>query len=204
MINRLIDRVLNAKPVNIGLLLLLMPFITGIVNAILALILLFMGYEFIIHPFSIAIAIDVIVYFLWIWGIAVKKNNEQLPELQIETRWFKVCFWVFFSYCLLSFVLAINLESIPKGFYLDNDIISALETISGFYGLAVFVSYGYLALFTAKVIRTMERKHEATMADSFPYAFMVWVFPIGIPLLQAKLKSGFDIHDFMRSRSPFR
>lgn len=204
MINNLIDKIFNAKPINLGLLLLLMPFLAGIFTAILSLILLLLGYELIVNPFAVALFIIAMVYLLWTWGISVKLNREKLPDLHIRTMWFNVAFCLFAFYCVFIFSVTINIDVFHKRIHLDNWIINAIDILSSLYGLLVFVSYCYMALFTAKIIKSLEDNVEARIADSLNYAVMIWCFPIGIPLLQAKQKNGFNIYEYMKSISPFK
>jgi hypothetical protein len=198
MINKLIDKVMAAKPVHLALLMLLMPFLTAITCFIIQ---LFTGYDLFVI-LGVAITIMVCVQLLWLWGICVQ-NRLKVP-FETNTFWFRIAFWVYFSYCIFGFIVNINGGRLNEVRYVDDDIIGFLNTLAAIYGLAVLVSFGYISIFTAKILASSIDGVALTSSNYFQYAPMIWVFPIGIPLLQSKIQGKPTILDAIKKNSPFQ
>ena len=204
MLDRLLNKVLQINPVLMGLLLILLPIVALIINGVVSLILLIAGYKLLFPIWLLGITMSLSTYFLWIWAVSVKLNNEKLKDLQISTRWFKIAFWLFFSYCAIHILLSLELDITSKGFYMDTTLYKTLETIGGIYGLSVLVAYVYLAMFTARIIRSLEGGNRLQRVEAIPITFLIMGFPLGIPLLQARAKNGFELISYMHKKFPWQ
>lgn len=182
-------KILKLKPATLAILLLLIPFLSVTITAIITIILLFTDFEFIFPLFTISITIDVIIYLIWTWAIAYYVEEKEI----LDKLYFKISYWIFFSYCVVRFTFNLELDITHKQVLLDNSIWTILGTIAGLYTLIVFASYIYLSYFISKKL-TLLLKNERI--PNFLYFAGAWCFPVGIPFLQGKLlkeKTIFDI-----------
>ena len=189
---------LNLSPLQIGLILLLMPFLVGVVNGLISFISIFLDAEFPIPLFRLALLIVHMIFMLWIWFFAVTINRK---VLKINNTLFKIGFFVLLSYRVLEFISELNLDVYKKEWYLDNNIISVIEILMSIYTLLVLASYIYLTLFTAKIITKLSIEKVKLFTIEIPHFLLIFTFPIGIPLLQTHVQNylkkhkllGFDI-----------
>ena len=174
-------KILKLKPGTLGLIFLLFPFISLIINGIISFILIFTNFEFIFPLFEISITLIVLIYFIWVWGVI-----NYVEEKEITNKiYFKICYWIYFSYCLIVFIKNIGLDITKKEFLLENKTLEIIQNIMGLYTLLVFISYAYISYCVAKKIEALETNHSNS---NFFYFASAWAFPIGIPIfLQAKL-----------------
>lgn len=182
-------KILKLKPATLAILLLLVPFLSMTITAIITIILLFTDFEFIFPLFTISITIDVLIYLIWTWAIVYYVEEKEI----LDKLYFKISYWIFFSYCIVRFTLNLELDITHKQVLLDNSIWTILGIIAGLYTLIVFASYIYLSYFVSKKL-TLLLKNERI--PNFLYFAGAWCFPVGIPFLQGKLlkeKTIFDI-----------
>ncbi|QNK77740.1 hypothetical protein [Winogradskyella undariae] len=177
---------INLSPLQIGLLLILMPFIAGVVNGLIAFISIFLDSEFPIPLFHLSILIIHIIFMLWIWFFSVTINRKML---KINNTLFKICFLILFLYRLLEFMSNLSLDIYKKGWYLDHNIISFIEISMYIYTLLVIVSYIYLTTFTAKIMTKLSIEKVKLFTSEIPHFFSIFIFPIGIPLLQLRVQN---------------
>lgn len=182
-------KILKLKPTTLAILLILVPFLSMTITAIITIILLFTDFEFIFPLFTISITIDVLIYLIWTWAIVYYVEEKEI----LDKLYFKISYWIFFSYCMVRFTLNLELDITHKQVLLDNSIWTILGIIAGLYTLIVFASYIYLSYFVSKKL-TLLLKNERI--PNFLYFAGAWCFPVGIPFLQGKLlkeKTIFDI-----------
>lgn len=189
MMKKIITKVLALKPLTLGIILILFPFISLAISAIIILILLFTDYEFVFPLFSISITLAVSIYLIWAWGVVYYVEEKEVSD----KRYFKISYWIFFSYCVIMFLLNLNLDITEKQYLLDNSTWAILGMLGSLYTLIVFVCYIYLSYFIAKKLTLL---HKNDRIPDFLYFAGAWCFPVGIPFLQGKLlkqKTIFDI-----------
>lgn len=181
--------ILKLKPGTLAILLMLVPFLAMAISAIITLISIFANFEFIFPLFLISITIAVLIYFIWVWAVVYYVEEEE----RSNTLYFKISYWIFFSYCLIMFIINLGLDITEKQFLLENSTWAIIGSIAGLYLLIVFFSYIYLSYFISKKLTLL---HKNNRIPDFLYFAGAWCFPVGIPFLQAKLlkqKSIFDI-----------
>ncbi|WP_428232241.1 hypothetical protein [Flavobacterium sp.] len=181
--------ILKLKPGTLAILLMLVPFLAMAISAIITLISIFANFEFIFPLFLISITIAVLIYFIWVWAVVYYVEEEE----RSNTLYFKISYWIFFSYCLIMFIINLGLDITKKQFLLENSTWAIIGSIAGLYLLIVFFSYIYLSYFISKKLTLL---HKNNRIPDFLYFAGAWCFPVGIPFLQAKLlkqKSIFDI-----------
>ncbi|WP_179340025.1 hypothetical protein [Winogradskyella ludwigii] len=183
---------MNLSPLQIGLILLLMPFLVGIVNGLISFISIFLDAEFPIPLFRLAILIVHMIFMLWIWFFSVTINRK---VLKINNTLFKIGFFILLLYRLLEFISQLNLDIYKKGWYLDNNIISLIDILMSIYTLLVLASYIYLTIFTAKIITKLSIEKVKLFTIEIPHFLLIFTFPIGIPLLQTHVQNYLEKHE---------
>jgi hypothetical protein len=99
-------KILKLKSTTLGLIFILFPVISAIISGIISFISIFANFEVIFSLFEISITIIVLIYFIWIWGVV-----NHIEEKEITNKiYFKICYWFYFSYCLIMFVKNIGLD----------------------------------------------------------------------------------------------
>jgi hypothetical protein len=166
--------VLNFKPRSFGLLFILMPIISLIGSVITAFISIFANFEVVFSLFAISITIIVSIHLIWIWGV-IFYVEEKVSTNKI---FFKISYWLYFSYCLLVFISNLEINALEKNFLIENKTIEIIQKFSDFYALLVFVCYGYISYFVAKKIQTLSSSQTNSF---FIYFSSAWVFILGIP-----------------------
>lgn len=182
----MIKSIFKLSSIQIGLLLILMPFSIGILEGIISLISIFKDFVFEIPLVEIAIFIVHIIFLLWIWSISVTVNER---TLKIDNKLFKISFLFYLFFRLVDFLINLNLDIFKKGWFLENETINLIEIIMFIYGVITFVSYIYLAVFTGKIITKISVNKPKWHIDKIPNFLFIIVFPLGIPLLQSQIRN---------------
>ncbi|SEP02174.1 hypothetical protein SAMN05444671_4617 [Flavobacterium sp. CF108] len=186
---KITSKILSLQPVTFIMLFIILPFVSLIVTGIITFIGFFANFEFIFPLVLISVTIVGIVYFIWVWGIVYHINEKEVSD----KRYFKISFWILFSYGLIRFILGLEMDITKNPILLENSTWAILEALGSLYTLIVFASYIYVSYFVAKKITLLQND---TRIPEFFYFAAAWCFPIGIPFLQAKLlkkKTIFDI-----------
>ncbi|CAC9975394.1 hypothetical protein [Flavobacterium panici] len=186
---KITSKILSLQPVTFIMLFIILPFVSLIVTGIITFIGFFANFEFIFPLVLISVTIVGIVYFIWVWGIIYYVEEKE----ESNKLYFKISFWVLFSYALIRFILGLEMDITKNPILLENSTWAILEALGSLYTLIVFAGYIYVSYFVAKKITLLQND---TRIPEFFYFAAAWCFPIGIPFLQAKLlkkKTIFDI-----------
>lgn len=135
---------------------------------------------------GIGILIVMAIYLVWSKNVSVFFNEKMVKPSPISTEWYMRSYWYLIAYLFLE-----TITKTPLG-YLETEITPALYVliyiIVTISRLLAFLAFIHTNLFTAQVVWSIEKGKRVTMGESLSYATYMWVFPIGIPLLQHKLK----------------
>lgn len=186
---KITSKVLNLKPITLIFLFIIIPFISCIVTGIIQFISIFANFEFIFPLILITLTIAGIIYFVWVWGVMYHIEEK----VALDKKYFKIAYWIFFSHALIRFILGLEMDITKNPILLENTTWTILETAGSFYMMFVFASYIYISYFVGKKIHSLQ---ENSRTHELLYFAAAWCFPIGIPLLQARLlkqKTIFDI-----------
>lgn len=186
---KITSKILSLQPVTFIMLFIILPFVSLIVTGIITFIGFFANFEFIFPLVLISVTVVGIVYFIWVWGIIYHIEEKEVSD----KMYFKISFWILFSYGLIRFILGLEMDITKNPILLENSTWAILEALGSLYTLIVFASYIYVSYFVAKKITLLQND---TRIPEFFYFAAAWCFPIGIPFLQAKLlkkKTIFDI-----------
>ncbi|MBE9483892.1 MAG: hypothetical protein IMY74_03540 [Bacteroidetes bacterium] len=133
-------------------------------------------------PFYILIGlISAAVRYLWTWAAGIQLNKRLPEELQMNSIFFKICFFYPIVYVPLIILVVLTViypgsEFFPFGFLL----------LIPFHLFAIFCSF-YCYYFVARVIKTNELGQHAYISDYIAEVFMIWFFFVGIWFLQPKI-----------------
>lgn len=130
------------------------------------------------------------VYFIWIWAVGVNLNRVTLKK---GDRLFKACFFAYLFYLFYSFIAA-GFVDFPKYWTNYNTFISITVYI---YGLFTLFSFFYMSWFAGKVVSALPPLEWPSKYESigFPNVMSLIVFPIGIPLLQRRVRQAAYQHE---------
>ncbi|GAA6768723.1 hypothetical protein AAFH68_46790 [Flavobacterium sp. CGRL1] len=116
---------------------------------------IFADFEFIFPLILISATIAGIVYLVWVWGIIYHLEEKE----ESDKLYFKISYGIFFSYCLIMFVLNLEMDITKNPILLENSTWTILETIGSLYMLLVFASYIYVSYFVAKKITLLQNNN---------------------------------------------
>lgn len=141
-------------------------------------------------PFFILIGlISAAVRYLWTWSAGIQLNKRLPRELQMNSIFFKICFFypfVYFPTILLVIMIMIH----PGSDFLHFAFILFVP----FHLFAIFCSF-YCMYFVARVIKTTEYQRYTTVSDYIAEIFMIWFYFVGIWFLQPKINKMIDEPD---------
>jgi hypothetical protein len=186
--NKIASKILQLKPITLVMTFIIIPLISAIITGLMELIGIFADFEFIFPLILISATIAGIVYLVWVWGIIYHLEEKE----ESDKLYFKISYGIFFSYCLIMFVLNLEMDITKNPILLENSTWTILETIGSLYMLLVFASYIYVSYFVAKKITLLQNNNRI---PEFFYFAAAWCFPIGVPFLQARLLKQKTIFD---------
>lgn len=182
----MIKSIFKLSAVQIGLLLILMPFLAGVAEGVIFFISIFKEFEFDIPLLAISFFVIHLIFFAWVWSVSVTINEK---TLKINNQPFKISFWFYFVFRLIDLMVTLNLNIFEIGGYFELETVKLVENLAFIYSLLVFASYIYLAYFTGKIIKKIVVDKPKNLIDKFPRFFLIFAFPIGIPLLHSRVRN---------------
>lgn len=187
MPSRIFKFIWKLHPVVLGILLMFIPFIFMIFYAI------WVMYSVIANKaepssniMGIGVLIVIVIYLIWSKNVAVFFNQKLMKPSPIPVKLYMVSYWYLIVYLFLETIT--KLPFIDTNFKVNETVYLLLLLAVTFIRFLGLVSYMYTCLFTAKIVMSIEKGKEVSIIDSAAYAICMWVFPIGIPILQYKLK----------------
>lgn len=176
----LFTRLMKMSTSSIGLLLLLYPLLLLLFFGVVALVLYFKKYELLFSPIALPMLLYVVVFFNWTWGIFFYIEDPK----PTNTTLFKIAYWITLSAWLLNLASEFHLYG-KAGFWLDNSTWNFIFLVFDFLQLVVFACYVYLCYSVAQKISSFQSTGKGF---DFITCCSIFVFPIGIPILQQKIK----------------
>lgn len=125
----------------------------------------------------ISMLIIIFSIFGWIWSV-VNVLYHQLPTKETFNIWkFRIIFLMTIS--ILIWIL----------WKVENNLIknNVLLLILGAFTYLGFMIY--LILTTAKTLKSVELQKEVSIQDSFLDAILIWIFPLGIWIIQPRINA---------------
>ena len=130
----------------------------------------------------------IVIYFGWFWAVGTQLNNKLPANVKLNLKRFKVLLSVPIIYVLgisiyISMIAIGQNESAPSPFLAINDIISVVFPLHIFAMFCIF----YVLWFNAKTIKSIEFQRSVSFGDFAGDFFLLWLFPIGIWIIQPKI-----------------
>lgn len=126
------------------------------------------------------------IYMMWLWAIGTKIYQKLPAHLKLDVIKFKLVFviTVVLFFILISMMALLFASIFGYTFYAwifsSFPIIFVIEVM-------IMVLMVYIFNFIAKTISLIEMKTEVKLSDYFVYIILIWLFPIGVWILQPKL-----------------
>ncbi len=187
MPSRIFKFIWKLHPIALGLLMVFIIFFFFALNVIVGIFSFFANTPepgdriMIIGPFLIYA-----IYLIWSRNVAVFFNQKLVKPSPIPITWYMRSYWYLIIYVFLE-----TITKTPLG---DTDLKVSETTylvlllVAMFIRFLALIAFIYTNLFTAQVVMSIEKGKRVAMSDSLLYAGYMWAFPIGIPMLQHKLK----------------
>ncbi len=128
-----------------------------------------------------------VVYLIWSKNVAVFFNQKLVKPSPISVTWYMRSYWYLVIYLFLEIITKIPL--VNTDFLVSETMYLLMFFGAAFIRFLALVAFIHTNFFTAQVVMSIEKGKRVTMSDSLLYAMYMWVFPIGIPMLQHKLKN---------------
>lgn len=120
--------------------------------------------------------------FGWIWSIANKLYSKIAEKEQFKLWRFRILFFLALSILILVF------WSTDKNSGMKS-LIPYILCLTPFYLAAM----AYIILFAAKTLKTVETGRLPEFKEYLTEALLIWMFPIGIWILQPRLNKLIDV-----------
>ncbi len=139
--------------------------------------------------FPIIMILFLAFYFGWFWSVAIGLQKKVPENVTMKVKKFKIfffipmvyilCFMIFFAFTMDGLI---NNRSEPNAGLIGSmfAIIIPLHLFSMF---CIF----YTLYFVAKTFKTVELQREVKFSDFAGEFFMIWLYPIGIWIIQPKI-----------------
>ena len=176
---------ISLNPIKIGLLLMLVPFVAAFLEIIIVFTSIFLDTKLNIALFKLSISFVQTIFLIWIWTVSVIINREKLKE---GSSLFKKVFIFYLIYVIIDFVINLGIGIEKAGGYVDNDIIALISIAVSIYYLLLFASFIYLVFYTGKIVHLLTLEQPNKYSNRFSYFLLMFIFPLGIPILQSKIQ----------------
>lgn len=123
---------------------------------------------------SLGVAISFIIFFVWIWNIAVTLGSKSKPGTKLNPMPFKICFIIIIVNTIVS--VAFIVYSVNIASYL----MPTLALIS----MSLII---YCLLFTAKSLKSIELGQVVGLSDAIGDFFLLFIFPVGVWFIQPRV-----------------
>ena len=131
--------------------------------------------------------ISAILLFAWFWSIGIGLQRFIPEPYRLKTIWFR--FSLFFPIIyILFFSAAIGKTAIDMSPVLGQDWFSHLVVILPLHLLSMLCVFHNM-YFVARTLKTAELQRKATFSDYVAEFFLLWVFPIGVWILQPRVNA---------------
>lgn len=185
------NKLLKAKHGQLFILLFGIPFLLLLLNIYVE----FSNYDTKIHReqssfnfeslFHLSRLLAVVVFFGWIWSIAIGFQNRIPGNIQMKVNKFKALFFLSILIILVftGFVLFELDHLLPN----NTGLILILYATSLLVGLFVITCILHTIYFVAKTLKTVELQRPVAFGEFATEFFLILFLPIGIWILQPRI-----------------
>lgn len=131
------------------------------------------------------------VFFGWLWALGVEQQQLLPDDIRLNTRLFKVFFWIPAIYItLLVFAMIALFDGISENSTgPDPGMILLIIPVHLFSMFCIF----YCIYFAAKTIKTIELgRAPAGFGEFAGEFFLIWFYPVGVWIIQPKVNRFID------------
>ncbi len=183
------------KVLNIGwgwmiLLFVVFPIITVIGQFIFLFISLASGISF-EFPFMILPLFSLLgVFYWWLWVVGERLNSLLLGASKLDSKWFKRSMYLCIVVLIIGFIYLFTFNLFIK---VDQMLPRSITTIVAIFFFIIMLvttaAYCYNVYFVSNVLNAIFKDKKINVwMPNFPYFGKVWVFPIGIPIINTEIK----------------
>jgi len=139
--------------------------------------------------FPLIMIIFMAVFFGWFWSVAIGLQKKVPENVTMKVKKFKILFFFPLAYILIFMtwflvVMSGLLSTNPEpNFGLIGGFFAIILPLHFFSMFCIF----YSLYFVAKTIKTVELQREVKFGDFVGEFFLIWLYPIGIWIIQPKI-----------------
>ena len=125
----------------------------------------------------ISMLIMIFSIYGWIWSV-VNVLYHKLPTKETFNIWkFRIIF-------LMTISILIWILWKVENNLINNNVLLLILGVFTYLGFMI-----YLVLTTAKTLKSVELQKEVSIQDSFLDAILIWIFPLGIWIIQPRINA---------------
>lgn len=137
----------------------------------------------------IIMVFTVVIFFGWFYALGINLHRKLPASINMNLNRFKMFLFIPVAYMLVFSVFVFYMMSnISSGTEPTPLILAIIVPLHLFSMFCIF----YCLYFNAKALKTVELEKEVTFSDFAGEFFLIWLFPIGIWIIQPRLNKLFD------------
>ncbi len=148
----------------------------------------------IIKVFPVLMMVFIGVIFGWLYSIGVGLQSKLPENVKMKVGKFKVFFFiplVYISLISLGMIFLLSNIALLAGTFAPGVLILVFFLFHLFSMFCIF----YVLYFAAKTFKTVELQREVGFSEFAGEFFMLWIFPIGVWILQPKINKMMEEED---------
>lgn len=139
--------------------------------------------------FPVIMILFMAIFFGWFWSVAIGLQKKVPAHITMKVKKFKIFFFIPMVY-MLSFIIFMTFAMngmMNGGNEPSVGLIGSMFAI--IFPLHLFSMFCilYSLYFVAKTFKTVELQREVKFSDFVGEFFMIWLYPIGIWIIQPKI-----------------
>ena len=148
----------------------------------------------IIKVFPVLMMVFMGVIFGWLYSIGIGLQSKLPEDVKMKVGKFKIFFFiplVYISLISMGMIFLLSNIAFLAGTFAPGVMILVFFLIHTFSMFCIF----YVLYFAAKTFKTVELQKEVRFSEFAGEFFMLWIFPIGVWILQPKINKMMEEED---------
>lgn len=133
-------------------------------------------------PFLAVMELLTVSLGLWLWSLGTFLNSLAPPQLRMKTRFFGLSV-IYLPLYLPLFGIFFEGQQLTRNLAV---ILISWAVIFPLHLFAMFCQY-YSCYFVSKSLAMVENPRRASFADYVGYFFGLWIFPVGVWIIQPRI-----------------